>query len=438
MSGLDKVKLEEIARKKGYSGPMDKYNKFKESTPRGYNVGGLVPMPTTPAPVGNTFEDAQAALTQADRQDFQNVSEVYRWDSPSLTSPTVEVTPLQETPQEIISQASGQVSEQAPQVEVSTAQTAQSQTPQEIQSEIIEAAKAGNNIEELLQKYQAATGTVAPESTVQGQLTQLMQDFENGKAPPWAAGAIRQANTIMAQRGISSSSMAGQAVLQAAMEAALPIAQQDAQTNFAMQMANLNNEQQMLLQKNEARVNSLFTDIATENATRQFNAANQNQVKQFNSNLRAQVDQFNAAQTNAMAEFNAGQTNAVGMFKAQMQDAREQFNATNRLIIDQANAKWRQQIATQNNATINEANRINASSLLATTIAEFNNISQSRRDAVNFAFTASENAKDRATQLLLATMSAEEAQRIRSAASSDAMWRSVGSFAARIFDNVLS
>jgi hypothetical protein len=435
MSNTPTEQFEELARRKGYAGPMNKFDEFLSSTPRGYNTGGLVTDPNTTSTTtsSNTFEEAQQALSQAQKQEFQNVANIYQWESPAITAPTVEVSEQVTSPEEFISQTTGQVSEQAPQVSATTATASETATPQEIQASIIEAAKSGDSIEALLQQYQFATGTVAPESTVQGQLSKLMQDFDQGKAPPWAAGAIRNANAIMAQRGISASSMAGQAVLQAAMEAALPIAQQDAQVNFAMQMANLNNEQQMLLQRNEARVQSLFSDIATENATRQFNAANENQVKQFNTNLRTQVDQFNTAQRNAMSEFNAGQVNAVSMFKAQMQDAREQFNAANRLIIDQANAKWRQQIATQNNATINEANRINAANLLATTLAEFNNISQSRRDAVNFAYTASENAKDRATQLLLATMSAEEASRARSAASSAAMWQSIGSFAARMF-----
>jgi hypothetical protein len=46
--------------------------------------------------------------------------------------------------------------------------------------------------------------------------------------PAWAAGALRNATAQMAARGLGASSLAGQAIVQATMESALPIAQADA------------------------------------------------------------------------------------------------------------------------------------------------------------------------------------------------------------------
>ena len=66
-----------------------------------------------------------------------------------------------------------------------------------------------------------------------------MQDFQGGKTPAWAAGAMRAANAAMAARGLGASSMAGMAVVQAAMESALPIAQMDASNK--QQIANRQN-----------------------------------------------------------------------------------------------------------------------------------------------------------------------------------------------------
>ena len=45
-----------------------------------------------------------------------------------------------------------------------------------------------------------------------------MAQFADGKTPAYAAGAIRNAQAMMAQRGLSASSMAGAAIMQAAME----------------------------------------------------------------------------------------------------------------------------------------------------------------------------------------------------------------------------
>ena len=77
-------------------------------------------------------------------------------------------------------------------------------------------------------QVQAATATPTQQATVQGQLDTLMQQFVGGNTPAWAAGAIRTANAAMAARGLGASSIAGQAIVQAAMESALPIAQADA------------------------------------------------------------------------------------------------------------------------------------------------------------------------------------------------------------------
>ena len=82
----------------------------------------------------------------------------------------------------------------------------------------------------LQNRYKAATATPSDRATVKGQLDTLMADFEGGDTPAWAAGALRNATAQMAARGLGASSMAGQALVQAAMESALPIASADAQT----------------------------------------------------------------------------------------------------------------------------------------------------------------------------------------------------------------
>jgi hypothetical protein len=69
---------------------------------------------------------------------------------------------------------------------------------------------------------EAMQGKVEAQETVQGQLTNLMKSFDDG-TPAWAAGAIRAANAAMASRGLAGSSMAGAAILQAAMESVILI-----------------------------------------------------------------------------------------------------------------------------------------------------------------------------------------------------------------------
>lgn len=430
---LSKEQTEALARKLGYNGPMSKFQEYMDSSPRKFASGGLV-----------TKMGGNGVLT-APKIETNNQFGIARLTpqmgvqtgitAPALTP--VKVAPQQTAPNQFINPASGQLTQPVNVAPTATGTVQQAATPAAIAANTVETAKSGDNIDGVVEQLKSAQGTVDEASTVQGQLGELMSQFEDGKVPPWAAGAIRQANTVMAQRGISSSSMAGQAVLQAAMESALPIAQQDAQTNFQMQISNLNNEQQKLMMGNEARLQSLFTDTAAENASRQFNASSKNQTEQFVASLRSQTDQFNKSQINAMTQFNAGEKNARSLFVANMENQRQQFNASNRLIIDQANAQWRQSVSTQNNANINEANRINAAAKLELSVSEMNNRFQARRDLLNFAFTAGENDEDRAIQLTLANMSSDEAAKARSSDKSAALWATAGKFASSFLQNKL-
>jgi hypothetical protein len=247
---------------------------------------------------------------------------------------------------------------------------------------------------------------------------------------------MRSAEADSLARGLGSSSMAAAATTQAAMEAAIPIAVADANTYAQMEFANLNNEQQALMLANQTRTNALFTDIAAENAAKQFNATSENQTRQFNASLQASVAMFNSEQVNAMRQFNSGQVNSMTQFRANMVVDRQKFNATNQLIVDQANAQWRQEIATTNNANINEANRLEAQMQADQTLTEMNAYFQERRDAMSYAYEAGQNDANRATELLLAQMSLDESARQSDQASSDAMWASIGTFSAEFVDGM--
>tara|TARA_R100001443_G_scaffold36376_1_gene50210 strand:+ start:187 stop:2697 length:2511 start_codon:yes stop_codon:yes gene_type:complete len=385
------------------------------------------------------------------------------------------------------------------------------------QGELVSGAANAEQSAQFLEGIEAATGAPSSAATVQGQLTNLMTQFEGGEPPPWAAGAMRQATAIMAQRGLAASSMAGQAITQAAMESALPIALQDAQTvarfeeqnlsnrqqramlsaqqraqflgmefdqtfqarvqnaskisdianmNFSAEqqvalenaqlaqtvdltnlsnrqavtmaqassiaqadMANLSNRQQAAVQnaqnflqmdfrnldisqqadmfKNQSVIQSLFTDASAQNAASQFNATSENQTNQFFANLRNQVQQFNSAQSNAMNQFNAKEDNALEMFQEQINNQRDQFNAQNQLVIAQANAQWRQNLATINNAALNEANRQNALQANNLTQKGLDELWQKERDLMAYAFASAESAAGRRQELIVADMKAD-------------------------------
>jgi hypothetical protein len=183
---------------------------------------------------------------------------------------------------------------------------------------------------------------------------------------------------------------------------------QNAQNFLQLDLANLTNEQQTELFKTQQIVQGLFSDQAAQNAAAQFNAASENQTEQFFQSLVTQVSQFNTSQVNAMNQFNAGQTNATAQFNAELDTRRDLFNAQNALIIEQANAQWRQNVTTLNTAAQNEANMDFAKTLNALSSATLANIWQRERDNMSFAFTAEQSGLNRQLSILLGDKQLDE------------------------------
>jgi hypothetical protein len=185
--------------------------------------------------------------------------------------------------------------------------------------------------------FEAATGAPSSDATVQGQLTSLMSDFEGEEPPAWAAGALRAATAQLAARGLGASSMAGQAIVQAAMESALPIAMQDAQTSATFELQNLSNKQQTALFAAEQRASFLNMDFTQDFQARVTNAARISDIANIN---------FSAEQQIALENAQMAQT--VDLNNLSARNAKVLADAAAMSQMDIGNLNNRQQTATQN------------------------------------------------------------------------------------------
>ena len=302
--------------------------------------------------------------------------------------------------------------------------------------EIISGAANAEKAALFTEQIQAATATPSSQATVQGQLDGLMQQFEGGSTPSWAAGSMRAAMATMSARGLGASSMAGQAVIQAAMESALPIAQIDAQTQAQFESQNLSNRQARAMLSAEQRATFLgqefdqefkarvqksarIGDIANMNFTAEQNIAMENaraaNTMSLNnlSNRQAMVMAEAAALSNLdIANLNNRQQAAVqnaqsflqmdmanldndqqtAIFKSQQnvqalftdqaaENAAEQFNATSENQTDQYFANLRSQTSQFNASQQNAMDQFNVNSVNA--LREFNSEIQQQRDLFN-------------------------------------------------------
>ena len=329
----------------------------------------------------------------------------------------------------------------------------------------------------LKQAAQAAQGTITSDATVKGQLQTLQTEVQTALAsgnplPVWARGAAKATEAAMANRGLSASSMAAEALAEGIMQSAIPIAAADAATYKQMIFQNLSNNQQANItnaqaylktdlsnlsnrqQANLANVNArqsfILSDQAAANAAFQFNASSQNQVNQFYDKLSATISEQNSARVDAMNKFaeaerskinalnaqntiavneaNAKREASLNQFNATLENQRQQFNVNNQKEIDQSNVVWRRAINTANTSAVNAANQANAQNVLNLSNWALSSLWQQWRDEASWVNTSSENEENRNHNLAMAAMERSTAFELQDQKSKDALYQMIGKF----------
>ena len=207
------------------------------------------------------------------------------------------------------------------------------------QGELVSGAADATKAAAFAEQIQAATATASDKATVKGQLDDLMQDFEGGATPTWAAGAMRNANAQMAARGLGASSMAGQAIIQAAMESALPIAMQDAQTVAGFEMQNLSNRQQRAMLAAQQRATFIGQEFDQAFQARVANSAKISDVANMNFTAEQSIALENSRNANTMNLNNLSNNQAMVMAQAASVANLEQQNLSNQQQAAVQNAK---------------------------------------------------------------------------------------------------
>jgi len=244
------------------------------------------------------------------------------------------------------------------------------------QGELVSPSSNAATAAKFTEEVQAAQATLNKQATVQGQLDTLMQQFEDGATPAWAAGAMRNVSATMASRGLGASSLAGQALVQAAMESALPIAQADASVLASFEAQNLSNRQQRAMLAAEQRAKFIGQEFDQSFQARVMNASKISDIANMNFTAEQQIALENSRTANTMNLANLGNRQALVMSEAAAL-----------ANMDMANLNNRQQSAV-----------MNAQTFLQTDMANLNNQQQTEmfkaQQSIQSLFTdqAAENA----------------------------------------------
>jgi hypothetical protein len=194
-------------------------------------------------------------------------------------------------------------------------------------------------VEQTLAQTQAEQGVVTEEMTIQGQLNKLTRDFDAGNPPPWAAASMRAATAQMAARGLGASSMAGQAIIQATLEAATPIAAADAKVFETMGLQNLSNRQQTAMLIGQQRATFLGQEFDQAFQTKVLNAAKISDIANRNFDAQTTIAIENSRLANSMDIANLSAKNAVVLGKMAAMSQLETQNLSNRQQVAVENAR---------------------------------------------------------------------------------------------------
>ena len=157
----------------------------------------------------------------------------------------------------------------------------------------------------------AAVAALPTEALVSTQMENLLAGMEEGKTPAWARPALAAIEANLARRGMSASSVGRDAMFNAIIQSALPIAQSNAQALQTRAQQNLSNEQQA----NLAAAQNTMTVRMQNLANRQTAAS---QTAQMAQEIKVQQGSFSQQATMTEAQ----QTQQTLMADAQMAQER--------------------------------------------------------------------------------------------------------------------
>ena len=160
----------------------------------------------------------------------------------------------------------------------------------------------------------AAVAELPEEALVSAQMDKLLEDLEDDKVPTWARPAVDAVNSMMAQRGLQASTVGRDALFNSIIQSAFPIAQANAQALQTRATQNLSNQQQALIQENQIAADFLSKNAAFQQQMELANLNNDQQMRLANLSSRNQTasEQMTADQQTELANLNARlQTNLL-------------------------------------------------------------------------------------------------------------------------------
>jgi hypothetical protein len=207
----------------------------------------------------------------------------------------------------------------------------------------------------------AAVAALPVEALVSTQMEGLLAGMEDGQTPAWARPAVAAMEAKMAQRGLSTSTVGRDALFNAIIQSALPIAQSNAQALQQRAQQNLSNEQQANLSTAQNTMQVRMQNLSNRQTAASQSAEMAQQIKVQQSTFDQQ-----AVMTTAQQQQETRMTNA------QMAQQRAQQESSQRQQTAMANLSTGAQMDLANLQALNAAGAQNLSAEQQATLSSYN------------------------------------------------------------------
>tara|TARA_R110002020_G_scaffold198231_1_gene399446 strand:+ start:1978 stop:4830 length:2853 start_codon:yes stop_codon:yes gene_type:complete len=204
-------------------------------------------------------------------------------------------------------------------------------------------------------EVQAAVAALPTEALVSSQIETLLAGMDEGQTPAWARPAVTAVNQQMAERGLSVSSVGRDALFNAIIQSAMPMAQSNAQALQQRAAQNLSNEQQANLAQATQDMQRRMANLANRQTAESQSAANAQQMATLQSQFRQDATMLSANQQQQTSLQNLQNLQQSATLNLQSRQAMAAQNLGNEQQIEMANLQIDAQRAGADQAAENQA-----------------------------------------------------------------------------------
>ncbi|MAC52501.1 MAG: hypothetical protein CME31_08145 [Gimesia sp.] len=200
----------------------------------------------------------------------------------------------------------------------------------------------------------AAFKSLDPAFLVSAQIESLLGGMESGNIPNWAKPAYDAVNQKLAQRGLEVSTVGRDALFNAIIQNAIPIAQSNAQALQTRATQNLTNEQQANMQRAQIEANRRLTNLGNLQTAGSQTAQMSQNLKLAQSQFRQEAAMLSEQQQQQIRVQNLQNQQSAAELTAQQAAANAAQNLGNRQQIELAELEIKNQTEQQNMTAQNQ------------------------------------------------------------------------------------